>query len=110
MHLIAVHIDQFEPLQDHADRQRRLVHCKAAADASALAVAEGLPCVDRTRRFGFAAEVFGIERIRVRTPDAGIAVQRHDEHGNEGILLQFVFAADGLVLQRRDAKGRRRRP
>ena len=46
----------------------------------------------------------------VRSPDAGIAMQRQHQHGDEGVLLQLVFAADGLVLQRRDAIGRRRRP
>ena len=47
VHLVAVRIDQLEALQDHADRERRLVHRKAAADAGALAVAERLPGVDR---------------------------------------------------------------
>ncbi len=58
MHLVAIDVDQLEALQDHADRQRRLMHGKAAADAGALAVAERLPGVDGTRRFRLAAENF----------------------------------------------------
>ena len=110
VHLVAVGVDQLEALQDHADRERRLVHRKAAADAGALAVAERLPGVDRALGLGLAAEILRIERIRVRTPDAGVAVQRHHQHRDEGVLLQLVLAADGLVLERRDAIGRRRRP
>ena len=72
-------IDQLETLQDHAERKGRLVHRKAAADAGALAVSERLPGVDGPRRFGLAAEIFRIERIRVRSPYGGIAVQR-DRH------------------------------
>ena len=79
-HLVAIDVDQLEALQDHADRERRLVHGKAAADAGALAVAERLPGVDRTRRLGLAAEIFRIEGVGIRSPDAGIAVQRHHQH------------------------------
>ena len=110
MHLVAVDVDQLEALQDHADRERRLVHRKAAPDAGALAVAERLPGVDRALGLGLAAEILGIEGIRVRTPDAGIAMQRHYEHRDKRVLFQLVFAADRLVLKRRDAIGRRRRP
>jgi cytochrome P450/NADPH-cytochrome P450 reductase len=93
-----------------ADRERRLVHGEAPADAGALAVAERLPGVDRALGLGLAAEIFRIEGVRVRTPDAGIAVQRHHQDGDEGVLPQFVFATNRLVLKRRDAIGRRRRP
>src|SRR6185437_9063996 len=108
VHLIAVYVDQFEALQDHADRQRRLVHGKAAADAGALAVAERLPGVDRARRLRLAAEILGVERIGVRAPDRGVAVQRGHQDGDEGVLPELVLAAaDGLVLEWRDAIGRR---
>ena len=111
MHLVAVRIEQLEALQDHADRQRRLVHRKTAADAGALAVAERLPGVDRALGLGLAAEIFGIEHVRVRTPDARVAVQRHHQHSDERVLSQLVFAAaERFVLQRGDAVGRRRRP
>ena len=109
-HLVAVDVDQLEALQDHADRKRRLVHGKAAADAGALAVPERLPGVDRARRLGLAAEILRVEGVRVGSPHAGVAMQRQHQHGDEGVLLEPVFAADGLVLQRRDAVGRRRRP
>ncbi|MBA7471194.1 hypothetical protein ES707_06495 [subsurface metagenome] len=86
------------------------MHGKAAADAGALAVTERLPGVDRALGFGLRREILGIEHVGVRTPDAGVAMQRHDEHRDEGAFLQLVLAADGLVLERRDAIGRRRRP
>src|SRR3954468_18575977 len=71
VHLIPIDIEQLEPLQDHPDRERGFMHCKAAADARPLAVAERLPRVDGTRRLGLAAEVFRIECVRVRSPYAG---------------------------------------
>src|SRR5437762_13286168 len=55
LHLVAMDIHQFEALQDHADRERGLMHRKAAADTGALAVAERLPGVDRTLGFGLRA-------------------------------------------------------
>ena len=110
LHLVAMRIDQLEALQDHADGKRRLMHGKTPADAGALAVAERLPGVDRPFRFGLGGEIPGIEHVRVRAPDAGIAVQGHHQHGDEGTLLQLVLAADGLVLERRDAVGWRWRP
>jgi len=69
-------------LQDHADRQCGLMHGKAAADAGALAIAERLPGVDGPGRLGLAAEIFRIERIGIGPPDAGIAMQRHHQHGD----------------------------
>src|SRR6185312_3528352 len=101
-------IDQLEALQDHADRERRLVHRKTAADAGALAVAERFPGVDRSLGLGLTAEILWIEGIRVRTPDTGIAMQRHHQHRHKSVLLQLVLAADGFVLERRYAIGRRR--
>ncbi len=86
------------------------MHRKAATDTGALTVAERLPGIDRTRRLGLAAEILRVERIGIRSPHACVAMQRQHQHGDEGVLLQLVFAADGLVFQRRDAVGRRRRP
>ncbi len=37
-------------------------------------------------------------------------MQRQHQHRDEGVFLELVFAADGLVAERRDAVGRRRRP
>ncbi len=110
LHLVAIDIHQLEALQDHADRQRRLMHRKATPDTGALAVAERLPGVDRTLGFRLGTEVLRIERVGIRSPHAGISVQRHDQDGHKSVFLQLVFAADGLVLERRDAIGRRRRP
>src|ERR1700732_1191875 len=107
MHLVTVDVDQLEALQDHADRKRGLVHRKAAADAGALAVAEWLPGIDRTRGFGFGAEVLRVEGFGVRSPDRRIAVPRHQGHQNERGLLEFVFSADDLVLEWCQAIGRR---
>ncbi len=86
------------------------MHRKAAADAGALAVAERLPGVDRTRRLGLAAEVLRVERIGIGAPHGGIAMQRQHQHRDKSVFLELVFAADGLIVQRRDAIGRRRRP
>src|ERR1700724_1754550 len=80
---------------------------RAAADAGALAVAEWLPGIDRTRGFGFGAEVLRVEGFGVRSPDRRIAVQRHQVHQNERALLEFVFSADDLVLEWCQAIGRR---
>src|SRR6202035_3965542 len=102
-HLIAVDVEQLEALQDHADGERRLVHRKAAADAGALAVAERLPGIDGALGFGLAAEILRIERVRVWSPHAGIAVQRQRKDQNKRVLPELVFTADGLVLERRDA-------
>jgi hypothetical protein len=110
MHLVAVNVDQPEALQDHADRQRRLMHGKAAADAGALTVAERLPGVDRTRRLRLAGKILGIEGIRVGAPHRGITVKRHHQDRDELVLLQSVFAADGLILKRPDSVSRCRRP
>src|SRR3984957_18120927 len=86
------------------------MHGKATADAGALAVAERLPGIDRPRRLGLAAEILRIERIGIGPPDAGIAMQRHHQNGDEGVLPKLVLAADGFIAERRDAIGRRRRP
>src|SRR5260370_24843521 len=88
MHLIAMMIDQFEALQDHADRERRLMHRKAAADAGALAVAERLPGVDRTRRLGFAAEILRVEGVGIGPPDAWVAMQCQRKDQNKCVLLE----------------------
>ena len=109
-HLIAVVINQLETLQDHADRERRLMHRKAAPDAGALTVAERLPGIDGPRGLSLAAEVFRIERVRVRSPHRRVAMQCQRKHQNKHVLLELVFATDGLVLQRRDAIGGRWRP
>src|SRR3954452_20100363 len=76
VHLVALMVDQLETLEDHAERERGLVHREAAADAGALAVAERLPGIDRTLGLGLAAEILGIEDIGIGAPDAGIAMQR----------------------------------
>ena len=86
------------------------MHGETAADAGALAVAERLPGVDRTRRLGLLAEILRIEGVGIRSPHAGVTMQRQHKHGDKGVFLELVFAADGLVLKRRDAVGRRRRP
>src|SRR5438128_729984 len=99
-------VDQLEALEDHADRKRRLMHRKAAADAGALAVAERLPGIDRTLRLGLAAEILRVERVGIATPNAGVAMQRQHQHRDEGVLPELVLAADGLVLERRNAIGR----
>ena len=110
MHLVALMVNQLEALQDHADRKRRLMHRKATANTGALAIAERLPGIDRTLGFGLAAEIFRVERVGIGPPHRGIAMQRQHQHRNEGVLSQPEFAADGLVLQRRNAIGRSRRP
>ena len=110
LHLVAVGVDQLEALQDHADRERRLMHRKAAPDTGALTVAERLPGIDGPRGLSLAAEVFRIERVRVRSPHRRVAMQCQRKHQNKHVLLELVFATDGLVLQRRDAIGGRWRP
>ena len=103
-------IEQPEALQDHSDRERCFVHGKATSNAGALAVSERLPGIDGARGLRLAAEIFRIERIGVRAPYCGIAMQRQHQHSNERVLLQAVFAADRLVLRWRNAVGGRGRP
>ncbi len=111
VHLVALVVDQPEALQDHAERKRGLMHGEAAADAGALAVAERLPGIERPPGLRLTAEILGVEGIGVRSPDRGISVQRRHQDGGERALPELVLAAaDGLVLERRDAIGRRRRP
>ncbi len=62
-------VDQLEPLQDHAEDQRRLLHRELASDAGALAVAEGLVGVNGPCRDSLSAEVIRIELLSVLTPD-----------------------------------------
>ena len=86
------------------------MHRKASADAGALAIAERLPGIDRSLGLRLAAEILGVERIRVRPPDVGVAMQGQHMHQDERTFLEPVFSADDLVLERCHAIGRRRRP
>src|ERR1700676_3204075 len=74
LHLVTVDVNQLESLQDHANRERCLVHRETAANTGALAVAERLPGIDRTRGLGFRTEVLRVEGFGVRSPDRRIAV------------------------------------
>ena len=101
-------IDQLVALQDHAERERGLVHGEAAADAGALAVAERLPCPRGPRLFGGRAEILRIENVGARSPHLGVAMQRADENVDGNALAQLV-AADRLLIVGVDGIGGRRR-
>ena len=107
--LIALVIDQLVALQDHAERERGLVHGEAAADAGALAVAERLPCPRGPRLFGGRAEILRIENVGARSPHLGVAMQRADENVDGNALAQPV-AADRLLIVGVNGIGGRRRP
>ena len=99
MHLVTVGIDQLEALQDHADRERRLVHRKAAADAGALAVAERLPGVDRTRRLSLASEIIGIERVGAREKNIVVGEIERARVTVVRVMPRQVTDAFGLKIQ-----------
>ena len=109
-HLITRMIDQLETLQDHAERERGLMHRKAAPDTGALAVAERLPGVAGPPASASREKLSGLNASGWGPQALGSRCSAKREDGNEGALLQIVFAADRLVLQRRNAEGRRRRP
>ena len=102
-------VDQLVALQDHAERERGLVHGEATADAGALAIAEGLPRPGGTRGFRRRVEILWIEDIGARAPDFGIAMQRADEDIDGNALAQPV-AVDDFLIVGIDGEGRRRRP
>ena len=55
LELVVRVVDQPEALQDHAEREHRLLQRELAPDAGALPVAERLEGVGRQRAFGLAA-------------------------------------------------------
>ncbi len=90
LQLIVRVIDQLEPLQDHAQNQRRLLHRELTSDTGALAVAEGLVGVDRPRRDGLAGEVVRIELFRVLAPDRLVAVEHQGKDRDEVLRAQAM--------------------
>ncbi|MNS69150.1 hypothetical protein D3C72_1024560 [compost metagenome] len=109
LELVARVIDEVEALQDHAQREHRLLQGELPPDAGALAVAEGLEGVHRTLALGFAAEVVGVELVGVLAPDALVTVQRQRMHDDHVVLLDRVLAADlGVFLRAHRDRGRGR--
>ena len=110
LQLVVLVIEELEPLQDHAEDQRRLLHGELPSDTGALAVAERLEGPGRPLRHRLAGKVLGIERLRVLAPHALVAVEHQRQQRDEGSGLHLVSAADHLVLVRVEPDRRRRRP
>ncbi len=99
-------VHQLEPLQDHAEHERRLDEGELAADAGPLAVAERLVGVGRAPLLGLAREVVRIEDLGALAPHRGIAVEHGREHHDLVRLLHPVRPADRGVLVGREGEDR----
>ena len=103
-------IDETETLQEHADDERGFLHRELHADAAALAIAERLERIRRTRGFGGAREILRIEDLRARAPSDRVAVQHRRQHHHLRPRFETVLAPEHLVAVGQHRERRRRRP